>query len=357
MSSDWVLLIRRLAESLLIAAAGGFLFNAAGFPAAWLAGSMVFAAAAALIGRPLFVPTQLARALYIAVGISLGGVVTPQTLAGISKWPLSIILVCIAMACVTAGTSRYLRGIHGWDAQTALFAGIPGGLSQVMVLAAERKVDLRAIAIVQTLRVAILAVCVPAGLGLFGLAGPTRLPLGAISIADAPVDFGLLVLAATIVGVGLLRLGFPGGLMFGPLVVSAILHGGNFVHVSLPSWLANSAMIGIGAVAGSRFVNTSLRLLGSYLGAALGCFVVSVVISSLFAVGASEMMSLHISDLVAAYAPGSVDAMMVLALALHLDPVFVGAHHLARLCVVSVSLPMLLRWIERRGGSSEKEKL
>jgi uncharacterized protein len=347
MSSDLVQLIRRVAETLLIAAAGGLLFNAVGFPAAWLAGSMVFAAFAALIGRPLVVPTPLARALYITVGISIGGVVTPETLAGISKWPLSIILVCVAMAVVTAGTSRYLRGVHGWDAQTALLAGVPGGLSQVMVLAADRKVDLRAVAIVQTMRVAILAVCVPLGLGLFGLAGPARLPQGTMTIAQAPADFVLLVLASASLGAGLLRLGFPGGLMFGPMVASAILHGSNFVHVSMPPWVVNSAMIGVGAVAGSRFVNTSLRLLGSYVGAALGCFAVSVVIGAGFALAASELMSMHVSDLIVAYAPGSVDGMMVLALALHLDPVFVGAHHLARLFVVSVSLPILLRRIDR----------
>jgi uncharacterized protein len=117
--------------------------------------------------------------------------------------------------------------------------------------------------------------------------------------------------------------------------------------VSMPPWVANSAMIGVGAVAGSRFVNTSVRLLGSYIGAALGCFAVSAVIGTGFALAASELMSLHVSELIVAYAPGSVDAMMVLALALHLDPVFVGAHHLARLVVVSVSLPMLLRQVER----------
>jgi len=354
MSSDLVQLIRRLAETLLIAAAGGLLFNAAGFPAAWLAGSMVFAGLAALIGRPLVVPTLLARALYITVGISIGGVVTPETLVGMSKWPLSITLVCAAMACVTAGTSRYLRDVHGWDSQTALLAGIPGGLSQVMVMAAERKVDLRAIAIVQTVRVVILAVCVPAGLGLFGLAGPARLPQGAMTILQAPADFVLLVLASTILGGGLLRLGFPGGLMFGPMVMSAILHGGNFVHVSMPAWVANSAMIGVGAVAGSRFVNTGLRLLGSYVGAALGCFAVSVVIGAAFALAASALTSLHVSDVIVAYAPGSVDAMMVLALALHLDPVFVGAHHLARLFVVSVSLPMLLRGVDRAAARKGK---
>jgi uncharacterized membrane protein AbrB (regulator of aidB expression) len=67
-----------------------------------------------------------------------------------------------------------------------------------------------------------------------------------MTIAQAPADFVLLVLASTILGVGLLRLGFPGGLMFGPMVASAILHGGDFVHVSMPLWVVNSAMIGLG---------------------------------------------------------------------------------------------------------------
>ena len=36
--------------------------------------------------------------------------------------------------------------------------------------------------------------------------------------------------------------------------------------------------------------------------------------------------------------------MMILALALHLDPVFVGAHHLTRVLVVSLGLPVLAFW-------------
>jgi uncharacterized membrane protein AbrB (regulator of aidB expression) len=48
---------------------------------------------------------------------------------------------------------------------------------------------------------------------------------------------------------------------------------------------------------------------------------------------------------VVAYAPGAQDTMMVLALALHLDPIFVGAHHLARYVLVSLSIPMLGKWL------------
>jgi membrane AbrB-like protein len=209
---------------------------------------------------------------------------------------------------------------------------------------------------VQTMRVAILAVCVPAGLGLFGLAGPTRLPAGAMSIASAPTELVLLVATSAVVAVGLLRLGFPGGLIFGPMVVSAALHGGNVVHVSLPVWIANAAMIGIGAISGSRFVNTSVRLLGSYVGAALGCFAISIAIAAGFALAATEMMSVRVSDLIVAYAPGSVDAMMILALAMHLDPVFVGAHHLARVFVVTGSLPLLVRWFGWGSRQNKRDK-
>lgn len=49
------------AETLLIGAAGGAVFAAARFPAGWLAGAMIFCAAAALLGRPLGVPRPVAR--------------------------------------------------------------------------------------------------------------------------------------------------------------------------------------------------------------------------------------------------------------------------------------------------------
>jgi len=162
----------RTSETLLIAATGGILFDLARFPAGWIAGSMIFSAAAALAGRPLGLPTNLARAFYIVLGISIGAVATPKTVLGMTTWPLSIAAVTVAMGCVTLGTTLYLKRVHGWDTLTAVFGGIPGGLSQVMVLAAEQGLDLRKIAIVQSTRVLILAVCVPAGLGLAGLAGP-----------------------------------------------------------------------------------------------------------------------------------------------------------------------------------------
>ena len=134
--------LRPTIETLLIAGAGGFLFDLAHFPAGWIAGAMVFSATASLAGRPLGLPHNLARAFYIVLGMSIGAVATPKTVAGMTIWPLSIVAVTLAMGAVTLGTVAYLKRVHGWDTMTAVFGGMPGGLSQVMVLAAEQGLDL-----------------------------------------------------------------------------------------------------------------------------------------------------------------------------------------------------------------------
>jgi membrane AbrB-like protein len=333
---------RNLLESLLIGGIGGFVLDAAKFPAGWLAGSMLFTAVAALLGRPIYVPLTLARAFFIILGISIGGVVTPETVKGMATWPFSLFMVCVAMAAATLGTVTYLTRVHGWNTITAIFAGVPGGLSQVMALAVEQEnCDVRGVAIVQTLRVVILAIGVPAVLTVFGIAGPARLPAGALSVADAPLQFALLVGGCFAAALGLLRLGFPGGLIFGPMVLSAVLHGGAFVSVTMPFWLASASMVGLGTVSGARFTGTPFRLMLSYLGAGFGAFVVAMVISGAIGAGVTAVVKLPLADLIVAYAPGSVDAMMILALALHLDPVFVGAHHLTRVFAVSLALPVL----------------
>src|SRR5262245_58403125 len=113
----------RVIESFAIGAAGGTLFTLAGFPAGWIAGSMLFSATAAPAGRPIYVPTWLARAFFIALGISIGAVATPETLRGMTTWPLSILMIVVAMVGITVATAFYLTRVHGWSTQTAVLAG------------------------------------------------------------------------------------------------------------------------------------------------------------------------------------------------------------------------------------------
>ena len=52
----------------------------------------------------------------------------------------------------------------------------------------------------------------------------------------------------------------------------------------------------------------------------------------------AHFFAFPIANIVIAFSPGAQDTMMVLALALHLDPVYVGAHHLARFLVVTITM-------------------
>jgi membrane AbrB-like protein len=331
----------RVCETLLIATAGALLFVWIGFPAGLIIGSMLAVAIAALAGRPLLIPGPIARTGYFLIGVSLGSVVTPQTLHGIVDWPVSIALISVSTICMTLGTMSYLRWVHGWDALSALYGGSPGGQAQVIVLAAEHGADLRAVVIVQTVRVVFLTLGIPIGLALFGLAASPTATLGIPTFGASPWEVLLLVAVSTFTALALQWLRFPAGMIFGAMLGSGILHGSGVVHAALPWWVASAAIIMLGATTGARFVNTPARMLFSYLGAALGSFAVAIVIATVFVLLVETLTPARIADLVVAFSPGAQDTMMVLALSLNIDPVFVGAHQLARYLIVSLSLPFL----------------
>jgi membrane AbrB-like protein len=333
----------RTAETLLIAAFGGIVFTLIGFPAGLIAGSVVAVAAAALIGRPMMIPLWLMRVTFVLVGIALGAVVTPETLKGIAAWPISIAVLAVAIGCMIAATTCYLRLVHGWDTLSALFGASPGSLAQTMGLAVEYGTDVRAVAVVQTMRVLLLTLGFPAGLALFGLVAEGPLAFPRPTQAFSLTELIVLVAVSTLAAAGLAWIRFPGGLLFGAMVASGLLHGGGFMHAVLPSWVTTAAIVAVGAVTGARFANTSPRMFLSYIGAAIGSFAVAVTIASCFMLIAASLLSVRIADVVVAFAPGAQDTMMVLALALHLDPVYVGAHQLARFMIVSLSIPLIAK--------------
>ena len=336
---------RQVAETLAFAALGGVTLGLTGMPAGWLSGAILTSATAALAGRPLLMPQPLTRAIYVLIGISLGAVVTPATLNGMATYPLSIAVLIVAMLVVSIGGTLYLTTVHRWPMLSSYLASSPGGMSQVLVVAAELDADLRAIAIVQTMRVVIIAVGLPAGLSLLGGAGHAVRPgNGPFNLALAD-ELAVLVAASVIGALIAFRIRFPGGLLFGAMFTSAALHGSGVIHAVVPPWVANTAMVALGGVIGARFANTPPRLLANYLAAGFGSFAVAVAIAAIFAVLLLNFLSVSIPEVMIAYAPGSVDAMMLLALALHLDPVYVGAHHVTRIVLVSLLMPLAARWL------------
>jgi len=329
--------IRNMLETFAFGAAGGALFFWLNLPGGLISGAMIAVASAGMAGRKIGLPQPVAHVILMTLGLSLGAMVSPELIRNVSAYPLTIALLAAATFCATFGSSLYLQRVHGWDRTSALLAGSPGALSQVVMLATEKNADVAGIAVVQIMRVIILTAAVPLLLAATGMLGHGPLP----SRGAAATPLALIELAAAAVAVALLLrwLKFPASWMFGAMLASSVLHGTGMVHGTLPQWAYVCALIGIGSLIGSRFGKINPRTILSHINAALGSFVVAVVISAAFVALIALTMPVKFSDVVVAFAPGAMDAMLALALTLHIDPVFVGAHHLARFVFVSIATP------------------
>jgi membrane AbrB-like protein len=324
-------------ETIAIGAVGGGLFYWAELPGGLISGAMIAVAAVGISGRPVGLPQPIAHVILMTLGLSLGSMVSPEMVHNLSAYPVTIALLALATFCATFGSSLYLQRFHGWDRTSALLAGSPGALSQIIMLATERNADVAGIAVVQIFRVIILTGMVPMLLAATGLMGHGPLP----SRGPEASPLGLAELAAAAVAVSLFMrwIKFPASWMFGAMMASSVLHGAGLVHGTLPQWAYITALVGIGSLIGSRFGKISPRTIVSHVWAALGSFAVAIAISSVFVTIIALTTQVKLSDVVVAFAPGAMDAMLALALTLHIDPVFVGAHHLSRFIYVSIVTP------------------
>ena len=286
----------------------------------------------------------MARICYVIVGMLLGTVVTPETLRGVTTWPASIALLMLASLGMMAATMSYLRMVHRWDPLSALLGASPGSMAQVIALSTELGGDLRAIAIVQTVRVLLLVIGLPNGLALFGLvvpAVPVAARAGRICRAWRNDAFagGRDRLRHRLLALAVSR----------RAVVRR--HGGIGDPARQRAYSRRAAVVdrqqrrcSCSARWSARASPTpALRMLVGFLGAALGSFAVSMAVATFFILIVAHLFRFPIANIVIAFSPGAQDTMMVLALALHLDPVYVGAHHLARFLVITFSLAVAAR--------------
>jgi membrane AbrB-like protein len=271
--------------------------------------------------------------------------VSRQLIQHVGAYPVTIALLALATFCSTFGSSLYLQRVHGWDRTSAFLAGSPGALSQITILAVERGADLPAIAVVQTMRVIILTAALPMLLAATG----TAVPASPALLTEPASPLGLLSLGAASLGLALVfrLVKFPASWMFGAMIASSVLHGAGLVEGGLPNWMRSVALVGIGALIGSRFARMKIKVLLGHINAALGSFAVAILVSAIF-VGLVILTS-HVrpADLFVAFAPGAMDAMLALALTLHIDPIFVGAHHLSRFVFVTIAIPGIVHLFGR----------
>lgn len=333
-------------RTLLIAFAGGLLANAVGLPAGWLSGAMMAVTIAAVWGMNVHISPRLADAVFVVLGALLGAGVTPEIIDRVGSWPISLAGLLVSVVAVVIAVQAYLVRVAGWDRTTAFFAAIPGALSYVVALASTTGADLRRVAVSQSIRLFLLVAVIPPLVSAVE-AMPT---VAAVRSVTEPLAL-LILLAASLSGGLLFRaLRVPAGLLSGALAVSSVAHATGWVSGGLPEPLTVAAYVTLGAMIGCRFFGTSLEFLRKIALASFGAFLIGLVVASASALMVALVVDVPLAQILVAFAPGGLDAMTALALALHLDSAFVAAHQLARFIGIAVFAPFVARWVLREDG-------
>jgi len=144
-----------------VAALGGFLFHLLGIPAAWMSGAMVEVVIWDGFGLTRPMPRPLADAAMLVSGVTMGAGITPEAVAAVGRYPVSLAILTLGVIAVSGASMLWLIRVAGWRRDDALLASVPGALSTVLAIAAERHPAVAAIVVVQSVRLFVIIALLP----------------------------------------------------------------------------------------------------------------------------------------------------------------------------------------------------
>jgi membrane AbrB-like protein len=237
--------------------------------------------------------------------------------------------------------------MSGWRKADAVLASVPGALSTVLAVAADRKAEVASIAIVQNFRLFVLIALLPSLVVVTGGGGNVGALIGEGLPVESPGGMAFILLGGLALGTVFSRLKVAAPILLGATIVSSVSHGTEWVTGVIPPVIATGGLVLIGLFIAERFRNLQRSTLRRALVAAFGSFTVGMVVAALFAGAAAWLAGVSFANGLVAFAPGGLEAMTVLALILGLDPLYVGIHHLVRFLGIGLVLPLLIAWLQR----------
>jgi membrane AbrB-like protein len=331
---------------ILVAALGGLLFDRLGVPAAWLSGAVIATVLWGFTGWGVALPPALRDAAMLISGATVGAAVTPEALSSIERYPWSLVALIAGVAAISTASALWLTRISGWRRDDALLASVPGALSTVLAVAADRNAAVASIAIVQSLRLFVLVMLLPSAVVLLG-GGSGAAGIARMQPAATPVALAAILAGGLAAGSLFERLRVAAPVLLGATLVSTGLHVADLATGAIPPIIATVGLVLMGIFVAERFRSLDGAFLRKTIPAALGSFVISLGVAAFFSGIAASLAEVSYADALVAFAPGGLEAMMILALLLGLDPLYVGVHHLARFLGIGLVIPFLIAWLQR----------
>ena len=340
----------RWAVLLLLSILLSVLLNLGHFPAAILLGCMFAAIFISTRGATLIIPKWYFALAQGVVGCLMARSLQPQVLNSVGQnWSIFVgVSLAVFSASVMLGWIFMRRGI--FPGSTAVWGLAPGAAAAMVVMAEAHGADVRLVAFMQYLRVALVTTiaaviahfCTSTGV-MQAVVTPHWLEVDAVNLMMT------LVIA---VGISMLayKLAIPGGSMILPLILATVLQYFGFMVIELPLLLLTAAYAVIGWSIGLRFNSAILRHAWHSLPQVLMAISSLIALSGVIAIGLWQLADYDLFTAYLASSPGGADSVAVIAATTTVDAGFVMSMQISRFLFVLIFGPIVSKFVATRMG-------
>jgi uncharacterized protein len=342
---------------LLLAFAVGFggsaVFIALHLPLPWFLGSLTACIIASVAAAPIERPVQLSVSMRAVLGVAVGAAFTPDLLARFGSMALSLTLLFPFMIAIIFFGMLYFERVAKYDRPTAFFCAVPGGLTDMVTMAADAGANPRTVTLIQATRIVLIVFLLPFWLQWVG--GRT---IGLVVPGAVYLNQFLLVDAVMLVALGwggwrlAERIGLAGAPLVGPMILSGLAHAFGLTTAKIPIEILIFAQVTLGILLGAQFRGLTWNEFSSTMAWGALFSVILIAATGLVAVAVSHITGFDSTTVLLAYAPGGQSELNLLAYILNLDVAFTALHHLVRLAIVIFGAQLVFRanpkWREPR---------
>ncbi len=308
-------------------------------PLPWMIGPLFSIAIVRTAGWHIEAPRGGRQAGQWAIGTALGLYFTPTVLAQLGSHALPIFLMAGSAVIIGLLCALVIERWTDASPSTAFFAALPGGASEMVVLAERQGGAIDRVAAAHALRVMMVVVIVPFILVHWSSGGDEVFrPLArGVDWAKLPV-----LLAASCLGAAIfLGLRIANAWVLGPLACVGALSAAGQPFSGLPDWLVNGGQLLLGAALGSRFSPSFFRVAPRFLSVSALSTGLALLLSGGFVLLLACFVPMPLASLALAASPGGMAEMSITAKVLHLSVPLVTATHVCRVVLLTVCAPLV----------------